>query len=311
MTSTASTPPPSSTPSTPHIGRVGVWSVALRATGPERRAEVADTAAELEQLGYGALWAGGSPPLDQVEPLLAATSRIAVGSSIVSIWQYEAAQLASLHADLNATYGGRFVLGLGVSHEKILDDPQARQALRERPYSAMRDYLDALDAAPRPVPPGQRALAALGPRMLRLARDRAAGALPYLVTAEHTAQAREALGQRAWLAPELKVVLETDTARARATARDYLSGYASLTNYRNSWLRLGFTEDDLADGGSDRLVDAVYALGDAEAVRARVDEFFAAGADHVAVQVVTGDKAGSLPRGQWRELAGALPLGRA
>jgi len=297
-----------STASHPDLGRIGVWSVGLRATDPQRRSETADAAAELEQLGYGAIWVGGSPPLDQVEPLLAATSRITVGSSIVTIWQYEPAQLAALHADLNATHGGRFVLGLGVSHDKAVTDPGVQETLRRRPYSAMRDYLDALDAAPRPVPAGQRALAALGPKMLRLARDRAAGALPYLVTAEHTAQAREALGQEAWLAPELKVVLDRDRDRAREIARGYLGGYIALDNYRNSWLRLGFTEDDLADGGSDRLVDSVYALGDTGTVRARVDEFFAAGADHVALQVVTGGPAHALPRAQWRELADALPL---
>lgn len=291
---------------TQRFGRIGVWSTALGSTSPSRRTEIEETAAELEELGFGALWIGGSPAPEQAEPLLAATSTITVGTSIMNIWQHTAEEAATQHARLNAAHGGRFVLGMGVSHAEAAKDDATRDELRRRPYSAMRTYLDGLDAAPLPVPAGERALAALGPKMLELSRDRALGALPYLVTAEHTARAREVLGTDALLAPELKVVLDADPERARATARDYLQRYLALANYRNSWLRMGFGEDDLADGGSDRLLDAVYAFGDAEAVRARVGTFFDAGADHVALQVVTEDTFNALPMPQWRTLAEAL-----
>jgi probable F420-dependent oxidoreductase len=295
------------------FGRIGIWSTALRAPGPgeragERRlAELGEAAAELEELGYGALWVGGSPALPQAAPLLAATSRVTVGTSILSIWDHAPAEVAAQLAQLNAEHGGRLLLGLGVSHAEAPRNAEVRERLRARPYTAMRDYLAALDAADQPVPREQRALAALGPKMLALSAERGLGALPYLVTAEHTAEARRTLGPDALLAPELKVVLDTDPDRARATARDYLSHYLALANYRNSWLRQGFTQDDLADGGSDRLLDAVYALGDADTVRARVDAFHAAGADHVALQVVTADMS-ALPRPTWRTLATALDL---
>ncbi|WP_055486570.1 LLM class F420-dependent oxidoreductase [Streptomyces sp. WMMB 322] len=291
---------------TRRFGRIGLWSTALASASPSRRTEIEEAAAELEELGYGSLWIGGSPGVDRAEPLLAATSRITVGTSIMSIWQHRAEDVATQHARLNSAHGGRFVLGLGVSHAEAAQDDATREELRRRPYSAMRRYLDGLDAAPQPVPPQERALAALGPRMLELSRDRALGALPYLVTAEHTARAREVLGADALLAPELKVVLGSDPERARATARDYLRRYLALANYRNSWLRMGFGEDDLADGGSDRLLDAVYAFGDADAVRERVGSFLDAGADHVALQVVTDDLSSVLPLPQWRALAEAL-----
>ncbi len=290
------------------FGRIGLWNTALGSTDPSRRAEITQVAAEIEELGYGALWIGGSPGLDQVEPLLAATSRVTVGTSILNIWQHEARDVAAGHARLDAEHGGRFVLGLGVRHAEAVTDPRAKEELRQRPYSAMRSYLDALDAAPRPVPASGRALAALGPKMLGLARERALGALPYLVTEEHTARARAALGPGALLAPELKVVLETDPGRARTVARAYLERYLGLANYRNSLMRLGFTEEDFAGGGSDRLLDAVYALGDTDTVRERVEAFLAAGADHVALQVVTADVPHALPLAEWRALASALPL---
>jgi probable F420-dependent oxidoreductase len=293
---------------TQQFGRIGIWSAALGSPDPARRSEITQAAAELEELGYGALWIGGSPGLDQIEPVLAATSTVTVGTSILSIWQHQAADVATGHARLNAEHGGRFVLGLGVSHAEAQRDPQVEEELRRRPYSAMRAYLDALDAAPQPVPAAQRALAALGPRMLKLSRERALGALPYLVTAEHTAQARGTLGQDAFLAPELKVVLDSDMERARRTARAYLERYLALANYRNSLLRLGFSEEDFTGGGSDRLLDALYALGDAAAVRSRVEDFLAAGADHVALQVVTPDPLGALPVEDWRTLAAEVPL---
>ncbi|MEU3335171.1 LLM class F420-dependent oxidoreductase [Streptomyces sp. NPDC006668] len=279
------------------VGRYGVWSAALRSEDPSRRGELTEAAAELEQLGYGAVWLGGSSAPRHAAPLLDATSTLTVGTSIQSIWQYEAAESAAGYAGLESSHPGRFVLGLGVSHAKLADQYR-------RPYSALVAYLDALDEAG--VPAGRRLLAALGPRSLELARDRAAGSIPYLVTPEHTAYAREILGESPLLAPELKVVLETDPARARAVSRDYLAMYLALPNYTNNFLRHGFTEEDLADGGSDRLVDAVFAWGDETTISTRINAFFAAGADHVALQVVDGGNRDHLPREAWRRLASLL-----
>jgi probable F420-dependent oxidoreductase len=283
------------------LGRIGVWSSGLRSPDPARRQEIADAARELDRLGYGTIWLGGSPGVDLALPVLEATSRITVATGILSIWEHGAADVAAQYGAANDAHGGRFLLGLGVSHG-------ARTEGYRRPYSAMRAYLTALDEAPRPVPAGGRVLAALGPKMLELARDRAAGAHPYLVTPEHTAQARALLGESPVLAPELKVVLDTDPARARATARAYLAMYLALPNYTNNLLRLGFAEDDFPGGGSDRLLDAVFALGDAEAIRKRVDDFLAAGADHLALQVVTDNPREDIPLAHWRALAQVLPL---
>jgi probable F420-dependent oxidoreductase len=280
------------------LGRVGVWSIGLRSENPDVAGEIRDAAAELEGLGYGTIWLGGSPGVGHAVPLLAATSRIVVATGILSIWDYEAAEVAARQAELAAEYPGRFLLGLGASHAALA------KAYR-KPYSAMVDYLDRLDAAGSGQP--DRVLAALGPRMLALSRDRAAGAHPYLVNPEHTALARETLGAGPLLAPEVKVVLDTDLTRARATARAHLAGYLRMPNYLNNLLRLGFSEEDFGDGGSARLVDAVFALGDVGAARRRVAAHQDAGADHVVVQVITGGRH-DLPRSQWRELAGGLDL---
>ncbi|MEU5027227.1 LLM class F420-dependent oxidoreductase [Streptomyces milbemycinicus] len=284
------------------LGRTGIWTGALRTTEPADHGAIRDAAAEVDELGYGALWLGGSPSPDQAAFLLEATSRTTVATGILSIWDHEAAYVAERDAALDAAHGGRFLLGLGVSHGHVVKQ-------YARPYTAMREYLDALDAAPTPVPASRRVLAALGPKMLGLSRDRAAGAHPYLVTPEFTAEAREVLGAGPLLAPDLKVVLEPDLDRARATARSYLSFYLPMPNYTNNLLRLGFTEDDFHDGGSDHLVSSVFALGDAEAIRRRVDEYLAAGADHLAVQVVTDNPLSDIPLAEWRTLAEALPLG--
>ncbi|MEV6863976.1 LLM class F420-dependent oxidoreductase [Streptosporangium subroseum] len=286
------------------LGRIGIWtgawSNALRGDGPIG-AGTFDVAAELDALGYGTLWLGASPAVAYAAPFLEATSRITVATGILSIWEHEAADVAAQRAELERTHPGRFVLGLGVSHGHFTER-------YERPYAAMREYLSALDSVPDPVPAEARVLAALGPRMLALSRDRAAGAHPYLVTVEHTAQAREILGEHALLAPELKVVLDPDLGSARDTARDYLRFYLPMPNYTNNLLRLGFGEDDFRDGGSDRLVDAVFALGDADAIAERAADFLAAGADHLAIQVVTDDPQNDLPRDAWRRLAETLPL---
>ncbi|MEV6111061.1 LLM class F420-dependent oxidoreductase [Streptomyces sp. NPDC052109] len=288
-----------STPSTlkDRIGRYGVWNVGLRAEDPARRGELGEAAAELEELGFGAVWLGGSSAARHAVPLLEATSTLTVGTSIQSIWDYDAESSAASFAEVDAAHPGRFLLGLGVSHAKLADQYR-------RPYSALVAYLGSLDTAG--VPAERRVLAALGPKTLELARDRAAGAVPYLVTPEHTAQAREILGAGPLLAPELKVVLETDPARARALARGTLAMYLALPNYTNNFLRHGFTEDDLAGGGSDRLVDAVFAWGEADRIRDRIDTFHRAGADHVALQVITDAERDELPREEWRRLASLL-----
>jgi probable F420-dependent oxidoreductase len=279
------------------VGRYGVWSFELRSEDPARRGELDEAAAELEELGYGAIWLGGNSTADHAAPLVGATRGVVVGTSIQSVWQQDAATTAAGFAELETANPGRFALGLGVSHGPLVKDYR-------RPYAAMVEYLDELDRAG--VPAERRVLAALGPRMLELARDRAAGAIPYLTTPEHTERAREILGAEPLLAPELKVVLESDPARARETARAYLARYLELPNYTNNFLRLGFTEADVADGGSDRLIDAVFAWGDEARIRERVTAFHEAGADHVALQVVTANIGETLPRKEWRDLAALL-----
>ncbi|MEV0244194.1 LLM class F420-dependent oxidoreductase [Streptomyces sp. NPDC050674] len=285
------------TPLKESVGRYGIWSVGLRSEDPDRRGELAEAAAELEELGYGAVWLGGNSSAANAAPLIEATSKLTVGTSIQSIWQHEPDAAASAFAELESARPGRFLLGLGVSHAKRVEQ-------YARPYSALVEHLDGLDAAG--VPQERRLLAALGPKSLRLARDRAAGSIPYLVTPEHTAHAREILGDAPLLAPELGVIPETDPDRARALAREFLEIYLPLPNYTNNFLRHGFTEDDLADGGSDRLVDALFAWGDDTAIRTKIDAFFEAGADHLALQVLDGEPRDGLPRKAWRNLAPVL-----
>ncbi|MEU1052248.1 LLM class F420-dependent oxidoreductase [Streptomyces sp. NPDC005876] len=279
------------------VGRYGVWSVGLRAEDPDGRGDRAEAAAELESLGFGAVWLGGNSAARHAAPLIEATSRLVVGTSIQSIWEHEAPAAAAGYAELEVAHPGRFVLGLGVSHGPAVKG-------YSRPYSTMVGYLDELDRAGMPA--HGRVLAALGPKMLELSRDRAAGAIPYLVTPEHTAKARETLGAGPLLAPEFKVVLDPDPSSARATARAYLSFYLGLPNYTQNFLRLGFTEDDIADGGSDRLIDAVFAWGDEDTIHRRITAFHEAGADHVALQLVTDAPTDTLPREGWRRLAALL-----
>jgi probable F420-dependent oxidoreductase len=279
------------------VGRYGIWSMGLRSEDPARRGELGEAAAELEELGFGAVWLGGSSAVRHAVPLIEATSRLVVATGIQSIWQYDAAEVAAHFHDLEKAHPGRFLLGLGVSHAKLTDQYR-------RPYSAMVAYLDALDAAS--VPAGRRVLAALGPKMLELSGDRAAGSHPYLVTPEHSAMAREILGEAPLLAPETKVVLDTDPDTARAAARRVLAFYLGLPNYTKALLRFGFAEDDFADGGSDRLVDALFAWGDDERIRERIEAFRAAGADHVALQVIDDGSRDTLPRAAWRRLAELL-----
>ncbi|MFJ2027149.1 LLM class F420-dependent oxidoreductase [Streptomyces sp. NPDC087897] len=284
------------------FGRVGIWSGALHASRVDDagRKAITEALAELDALGYGTVWIGGSPTPGDAAAVVAATRSITVATGILSIWNHTAEEVAAAVSAIDPDERRRFVLGLGVSHGPMV--PQYA-----KPYSAMVGYLDALDAAEPSVGAGHRVLAALGPKMLGLAADRALGAHPYLVTTEHTAEAREALGPDAVLAPELTVVLDTDLDRARTTARTMLDRYLQLPNYTANLLRLGFTEDDFEGGGSVRLLDALFALGDAGQVVGRAGEYLDAGADHVALQVLTAEEGGGgLPRTEWRALAEAF-----
>ncbi len=280
-------------------GAIGVWSPQLREGYAH---DIAEAAAELEELGYGTIWVPGREHAgleERLRLLLSATERITVATGIVSIWTHPAAATAALQARLTSEFPGRFLLGLGVSHAPAVGDRY------RKPLTEMTRYLDALDETDPPVPRSERVLAALAPRMLALARERARGSHPYLVTPEHTRSAREALGPDALLAPEQTVVLEDDADTARAVARQWLVRYLQLPNYADNWLRTGFDHADIENGGSDRLVDALVAWGGVDAIATRVDAQRAAGADHVALQVVTSDPA-QLPREQWRRLADAL-----
>jgi probable F420-dependent oxidoreductase len=236
---------------------------------------------DIEALGYGAIWAGGSPPaeLSWVEPILEKTEKLQLATGIVNIWSAAAEPIAESFHRIDKAYPGRFLLGIGVGH------PEANQEFR-KPIDALNEYLDKLDE--NGVPKDRIVVAALGPKVLKLSADRSAGAHPYLTTPEHSAEARKVIGPSAFLAPEHKVVLTTDAEKARATGRKALEIYLQLANYLNSWKRLGFTDEDVAKPGSDRLVDAVVAYGTPDAIAARLKEHLTAGADHVAVQVLSG-----------------------
>ena len=287
------------------LGRIGVWLGPIAAL-PAR--DEAAAARALEASGYGALWFGESPTtreaLTHAAFLLAETERVVVATGIASIWARTPTAAANGAATLGEAYPGRFVLGLGVSHAPLVAELGREYA---RPLSTMREYLDAIDATqydgPPPQRPVARVLAALAPKMLELARDRAQGAHPYLGTTRHTAMARRVLGSGPLLAPEQGFVLERDPARARALGRRHLEPYLQFENYRRNWLRDGFTEDDLARGGSDRLVDELVAWGDDSAVRTRIEEQLDAGADQVVVQALGAD-----PQEQLWRLAGILEL---
>lgn len=276
------------------LGKIGVWwSGSWKVAGHAD----AEAPAALEALGYGALWSSGGfdrglSPRFAAE--LEATREVVVASGIVSIWAATPAELAPAVADLESRHPGRFLLGLGASHAPLAAD-------YHRPYTTMVAFLDQLDAADPPVPASRRVLAALGPRMLTLAAERAAGAHPYFVPVEHTAAARGILGPGPLLAPEVTVVLEADPVRARQLARGFTTGYLALPNYANNLRSLGYGDDDLAGGGSDRLVDAVVAWGDPEQVAGRVLEHLQAGADHVCVQMVGGNE--GFPLDAYRSLA--------
>jgi probable F420-dependent oxidoreductase len=251
------------------LGRFGIWHQAYK-WGPE-------LAAGAEQLGYGTIWLGGSPAADlrDAEVLLAATSSVKVGTSIVNMWKSEAGAVAESYHRLEAEQPGRFLLGVGIGHREQTGEYKT-------PYETIVDYLDALDEAKVPV--DRRFLAALGPRVLKLSAARTGGALPYLTTPDHTRKARETLGAGVLLAPEQKVVLETDEDIARTVARDYLATYLQLINYTSNLKRLGFTDEDIADGGSDRLIDALVLHGTAVEIAEGLNAHLEAGADQVVIQ---------------------------
>jgi probable F420-dependent oxidoreductase len=288
------------------IGRVGIWSFNFEL---QPAAKLPEVLAEVEALGYGAVWipeAMGREAFTHSALLLGASQRIAVATGIANIWARDAMAMAAGQKTLAEAYPGRFLLGIGVSHAPLVG---MRGHDYDKPLSAMRAYLDAMDAAPfTAVAPAQRppmVIGALAPKMLKLAAERTAGAHPYFVPPAHTLRAREILGAGVLLAPEQALVLETDPAEARRIARAHMSIYLGLPNYVNNLKRLGFTDADIADGGSDRLVDAVVAWGDVSALARRVREHHDAGADHVCIQVLGADPR-ALPLRQWRELAPAL-----
>jgi probable F420-dependent oxidoreductase len=283
------------------LSGVGVWSSQLRYGNAE---ESAEAAAELDELGFTALWIPdvGGPVLDSVDHLLASTKHTVVATGILNLWMHEPAEVASRYASLTKTHGERFLLGIGVSHAPLIDTREP--GLYRKPLAATRAFLDAIDATETPVPVENRVLAALGPKMLELSATRARGAHPYLVTPDHTRTAREVLGDGPLLLPEQTVLLTDSRDEARAVGTDWLRTYLTLPNYANNLLRSGFTQDDL-DSVSDRLLDAIIAWGDEDAIARRVDEHKQAGADHVCVQALTTEPLG-FPREQWRRLAAAL-----
>ncbi|NUU21843.1 MAG: TIGR03620 family F420-dependent LLM class oxidoreductase [Streptomycetaceae bacterium] len=283
-------------------GRIGLWE---RVNRFDADPDVAGAAAEAEALGFATLWIGGAFPghlFENARTALDATTRLTFASGILNIRAFPAADTIAGVRALDAAHPERFILGLGVSHEEFMRR-EGEEFLP--PLAAMRGYLDALDAAG--IPADRRVLAALGPKMLRLAAERTAGAHPFFVTPEHTAEARATLGADPFLAPEQKVLLETDPDIARGVIRDAIGIYLGLDNYTRNLMRLGFTDADLADGGSDRLVDTIVAWGDEESIAARVRRHLDAGADQVVVNFLTGDKdTPGFPRADWRRLAPAL-----
>lgn len=256
----------------PDLGRFGVWTFGTPKT---------EQATEIERLGYGALWIGGSPAgdLEYVEPLLDATETLQVATGIINVWQAPAEQVGEAYHRIEDKYPGRFLLGVGIGH------PEHTEEYR-KPYDVLVEYLDVLDNLK--VPTSRRVIAALGPKVLKLSAQRSAGAHPYLTTPQHTGEARNILGPKVFLAPEHKVVLARDAEASRKIGRDTVDFYLNLSNYLNNWKRLGFTDDDVAKPGSDRLIDAVVAHGTPDDIAKQLNAHLEAGADHVAIQVLGG-----------------------
>ena len=264
------------------LGRIGVWRSKRHGAGDLK---------QLEALGYTAFWIGGSPSVEEARPFLEDGDTIKVATGILNLWQHRPEDVAAAQKQVTADFPGRFLLGIGVGHPEATSD-------YTRPLKAMREFFDGLD-----VPKDQLVAAALGPKMLDLAGERSLGTHPYFITPEHTKFARERVGEGVLVAPEVAVVVEPDPETARALARDYAKLYLGLQNYTNNLLNFGFTEQDIADGGSDRLIDAVIPNGTAEQIAEQFRAHFAAGADHVCVQPLGH---GPQPARDYEELAKAL-----
>ena len=277
-----------------NLTQFGVWTH-YYAIGIENAGEAARLT---QELGYGAFWLGGSPEADALRPLLEATETLVAATGITNIWVSDPATVAAQAAVLERDFADRALIGIGAGHPEATSD-------YTRPRHATIEFLDVLDGAPSPLPRERRVLAALGPKMLDLAGERSLGTHPYFTNVEHTRFARERLGSGPLLAPELACVVDTDVERARASARKYAATYLGLSNYTNNLLRFGFTERDIAEGGSDRLIDAVIPHGSAADIAEVVHAHLEAGADHVCLQPL-GVR--GIPREPWTALAQALEL---
>ena len=276
----------------PDIGEIGVWTT-LRALGRENAGEAAKLA---EDLGYGAIWLGGSPRLPEIRPLLAATDRLVVATGIVNVWAYEPEELAADYAALVREFPDRILVGIGIGH------PEATSEYA-KPLTAMREFLDGLDRAEPSIPVDRRCVAALGPKMLDLSGERSLGTHPYFIPVEHTRFARERLGDGALVAPCVSCVVDPDADRARATARGFAAIYLDRRNYTNNLHRFGLGDEDIAGGGSDRLIEAVVPHGSPDVVAAAIRSHLDAGADHVCLQAA-GIR--GVPREEWTALAARL-----
>ncbi|MGC9221493.1 MAG: TIGR03620 family F420-dependent LLM class oxidoreductase [Solirubrobacteraceae bacterium] len=271
----------------------GLWVTS--AIGEER---LGDAAVLAQDLGFGALWLGGSPRLLSLQPMLERARQLTVAMGIVNVWQYDPATLAAEFTELNAEFPGRVLVGIGVGHREAT--PQYG-----RPLSKMRAFLAGIEAAPHPIPREQMVLAALAPKMLDLSAERTLGIHPYFTPPAHTRAARAQLGDRALIAVEQAVVISSDPERAATVARSYAARYLTLRNYTDNLQRHGFTDQDVANGGSARLIDAIIPQGDAHAAAAAVRAHLQAGANHVCVQTLESD--GAIER-DWQDLAAALGI---
>ncbi len=274
------------------FGAFGAWT-SFRRIGEENAAAAARA---VEEAGLGTIWIGGSPRLAAMRPLLEASEDLVVGTSIVNIWGYDPADLVAEYAALEADFPGRTCVGIGVGH------PEATSDYR-RPLTNLEAFLDGIDGAAEPIPVERRIIAALGPRMLAMSKERSLGTIPYFTSVDHTRFCRATVGPEALVVPEIACVLDEDVERARATARDYAKTYLGLSNYTNALLRHGFDQADLEGGGSDRLIDHVIPHGTAADVAAAARAHVEAGADHVALQTIG---AVGVPAAEWRALAAAL-----
>ncbi|HTO53018.1 MAG TPA: TIGR03620 family F420-dependent LLM class oxidoreductase [Myxococcota bacterium] len=288
-----------------NLGKLGVWYF----TESLSASQAAEAAQRIESLGYGALWipeAVGRHPFAHASWLLANTSKLVLATGIANIYARDPAATAAAQKTLAEQSNGRFLLGLGVSHRPMVEG--VRGHVYTSPVKTMRDYLDGMAKAPymapQPAEPPPTVLAALGPQMLRLAAKRTQGAHPYFTTPEHTAFARKEIGPSAWLCVEQKVLLETDPAKARGLGRAAASIYLGLENYRNNWKRLGFSDADLSNGGSDRFIDATVAWGDVSAIAKRVRAHQDAGASHVCIQPINPN---GVPLPDWKALEALAP----